>query len=358
MSAAQSMTKPRRDPIAGVAALLVATVIVGAFVVSFAVLRDLAAQFGIPANVAWIWPVIVDGTIAAATTVLYAGRQLERRQKRLPAFALMLFVLVSVVGNVAHNLMLGDATASPAWLKVFVSTVPPVGLLLSVELFITLLRIRSAKSEGDVASVTSMTAVTKSPDLAKSPDVNMTPHVTPMTQGGISQVPQTAATFRSDPVVTGVTDAGQSDGFTVTDVTDVTKSRDLPVMQSVTSGASALGASYGDDAVLTESVEMFKSPDLPVTRSEIHVTRPVEPAKQTVTPPFTPSVPADPAGQVTWIVERAREGRDVTKPALMDLLAKSGHSASDSTVQRRLKDARTQAPEAFEAAHQKMEMVS
>src|SRR3954469_2781506 len=51
-----------------VAAVLI-TVGIGAasFVLSFAALRDLASRAGIPGQLAWLWPMIVDGTILQAT---------------------------------------------------------------------------------------------------------------------------------------------------------------------------------------------------------------------------------------------------------------------------------------------------
>lgn len=42
----------------------------GAFVLSFEALRDLAVRNGIPAQLAWIWPMIIDVTIAQATLAL------------------------------------------------------------------------------------------------------------------------------------------------------------------------------------------------------------------------------------------------------------------------------------------------
>lgn len=61
------------------------------------------------------------------------------------------------------------------------------------------------------------------------------------------------------------------------------------------------------------------------------------------------ALPADPAGQVDWIVSRARAGHDTTRETLSRLLADGGQTLSDRTLQRRLAAARDQAPDAFDA---------
>jgi len=116
------------------AVLLVLIVVVSSFALSFTVLRDLAVTAGIPASVGWLWPVVVDGTITAATLMLYTGRG-----GRMPLITLLLFGLASVVGNVAHILMAQPDGMS--WLiPTFVGLIPPVGLLMTVELLGGLLR--------------------------------------------------------------------------------------------------------------------------------------------------------------------------------------------------------------------------
>lgn len=49
----------------------------GAFVLSFEALRDLAVRNGIPEQLAWIWPMIIDVTIAQATLALVTLSQPE-----------------------------------------------------------------------------------------------------------------------------------------------------------------------------------------------------------------------------------------------------------------------------------------
>lgn len=145
---------PTSRLLAGMAMLLVLVVVLSAFALSFTVLRDLAALSGIPHEVAWLWPVIVDGTITAATVVLYTTRG-AGRSRRMPMATLILFGLASVVGNVAHILMVDPSQVVPAAIAVFVGIVPPVGLIMTVEILGGLLRTKDeASTEAMVADET------------------------------------------------------------------------------------------------------------------------------------------------------------------------------------------------------------
>lgn len=145
---------PTSRLLTGLAMLLVLVVVLSAFALSFTVLRDLAALSGIPREVAWLWPVIVDGTITAATVVLYTTRG-AGRSRRMPMATLILFGLASVVGNVAHILMVDPSQVVPAAIAVFVGIVPPVGLIMTVEILGGLLRTKDEVStEATVADET------------------------------------------------------------------------------------------------------------------------------------------------------------------------------------------------------------
>ncbi|MDI9938807.1 DUF2637 domain-containing protein [Rhodococcus sp. IEGM 1351] len=77
---------------------------VGAFVLSFAVLRDLAQQAGIPYSLAWIFPLIVDGAILGATIAVVALSKISGNaagKKFFMALAVVV-VLISVLGNAYH----------------------------------------------------------------------------------------------------------------------------------------------------------------------------------------------------------------------------------------------------------------
>jgi hypothetical protein len=82
----------------GFAVVTIIAVGVAAFVLSFASLRDLAILAHVPARWAWLFPVIVDGTIIQATvSALALAKSPERRW----------FTGVLVAGAVVSGLGLG-----------------------------------------------------------------------------------------------------------------------------------------------------------------------------------------------------------------------------------------------------------
>ncbi|QSE88058.1 DUF2637 domain-containing protein (plasmid) [Rhodococcus pseudokoreensis] len=103
--------KPRRGQIQ-LASLIVSLVLgilisigitVGAFVLSFAVLRDLAQQAGIPHSLTWIFPLIVDGAIMGATIAVVTLSKIDGVPgKRFFKALAVIVVFISVVGNAYH----------------------------------------------------------------------------------------------------------------------------------------------------------------------------------------------------------------------------------------------------------------
>ncbi|KPH20780.1 hypothetical protein AN948_05335 [Rhodococcus sp. ADH] len=92
-----------------IAALLIAIFIAvgitaGAFVLSFAVQRDLARQGTIPENLAWIFPVIVDGAIFGSTVamVILTKLKMNRRDKYFFVFVGVAVVAISILGKAYH----------------------------------------------------------------------------------------------------------------------------------------------------------------------------------------------------------------------------------------------------------------
>lgn len=53
---------------------------VGGFTLSFAALRDLAVRVGMPADLAWLWPLLIDGMIVEATLAVVAMAQRGSRR--------------------------------------------------------------------------------------------------------------------------------------------------------------------------------------------------------------------------------------------------------------------------------------
>jgi len=129
-----STTAPRNEPARGVLWTAVgATVViaVGAFVLSFNALTDLAARSGIDANLAWIWPIIVDGMIVAATVAIVALNGHDRRAMVYPWTLLFFGAIVSTAANATHAILsVGrmDSTIPPV-VSALVAAMPPVVLL-------------------------------------------------------------------------------------------------------------------------------------------------------------------------------------------------------------------------------------
>ncbi|MFC9356434.1 DUF2637 domain-containing protein [Rhodococcus sp. NPDC057014] len=101
-----------------IAALIVAIVIAvgittGAFVLSFAVQRDLALQGTIPHHLTWIFPAIVDGAILGATIAIVALSKINGSAtgKRFFLWLAVVVVFISVFGNAYHAYRAAEAAA-------------------------------------------------------------------------------------------------------------------------------------------------------------------------------------------------------------------------------------------------------
>ncbi|PPJ07768.1 excisionase [Nocardia nova] len=108
------------------AVLVIVGVGAAAFRLSFATLRDLATLAHIPASDAWLFPLIIDGTIVQAT----AGALVLAKSPERKFFTRVLGVgaLVSVAGNSIHAIANGHLL--PAWLCAIVAAIAPVSLLV------------------------------------------------------------------------------------------------------------------------------------------------------------------------------------------------------------------------------------
>lgn len=120
---------------------------VASFVLSFAALADLAARSGIPERLAWLWPLIVDGTILQATMAVVAlsGREGQGRNRRYFWIVLSAAAAVSVVANGWHAVLPTEAPLSP-WLAVAIAVVAPVSLLASTHGLSLLIRVTSPRA--------------------------------------------------------------------------------------------------------------------------------------------------------------------------------------------------------------------
>jgi len=126
------------------AAAVVITVGIGAasFVLSFAALHNLAARASVPAQLAWLWPLIVDGTILQATmaVVALAGYREQDRSRRYFWIVLSSAAAVSLGANALHAVVPASAPLSP-WLAAAIAIVAPVGLLATTHGLSLLIRV-------------------------------------------------------------------------------------------------------------------------------------------------------------------------------------------------------------------------
>lgn len=111
----------------------------GAFLLSFGALQDLARLAGIPDGQAWLWPLIVDGVILQATISVVALRDAASSARR---FAWMLLVAgtgVSVAANITHAVLTADERV-PGLVAALVASVPPLVLVAMTHLTVELIR--------------------------------------------------------------------------------------------------------------------------------------------------------------------------------------------------------------------------
>ncbi|WP_051029604.1 DUF2637 domain-containing protein [Nocardia takedensis] len=107
------------------AAVIIVAVGVAAFRLSFTTLADLAVLARVPARDAWLFPLIVDGTILLATFGVLVSP--GRSERRFFLAVLVIGAAVSVAGNSLHAVASGHPL--PGWAAAIVAAVAPISLL-------------------------------------------------------------------------------------------------------------------------------------------------------------------------------------------------------------------------------------
>lgn len=115
-----------RKHVLAAAFTLTVLVSIGSFILSFNGLSDLAATNGIPATLAWVFPLTVDGTIIAATLAVVVIPRSVYGWSVLAGSA-----LISIAGNGVHAMQWGPV-------GVAIATVPPVLLLATTHVLVKL----------------------------------------------------------------------------------------------------------------------------------------------------------------------------------------------------------------------------
>ncbi|MFI5783420.1 DUF2637 domain-containing protein [Nocardia sp. NPDC051570] len=125
------------------AVLVIVGVGAAAFRLSFATLRDLAVLAHIPSSDAWLFPVIVDGTILQATAgVLVLANTAKARCWF--TWVLVAGAVVSVAGNSLHAVVGGHEL--PGLLCALVAAIAPIGLLVDTHGLVMLFRVTREES--------------------------------------------------------------------------------------------------------------------------------------------------------------------------------------------------------------------
>jgi hypothetical protein len=131
------------------AVVIIIAVGAAAFRLSFATLKDLAVLAHIPASDAWLFPLIVDGTILLATFgVLILANAPERR---FFVTVLVIGSVVSVAGNSLHAVAAGREL--PWWASALVAAIAPISLLADTHGLALLIRAAQRDSAPTPAAV-------------------------------------------------------------------------------------------------------------------------------------------------------------------------------------------------------------
>lgn len=122
----------KRPPVL-IAAASATTVAFLAFALSFVALRDVAIAIRVPEELAWAWPIALDGAVVVATITAVAVRNDRSRPVRFyPWAVLIVFSSISLAANALHATGSEIPEAAAAWL----GAVAPATLLLSVHLVV------------------------------------------------------------------------------------------------------------------------------------------------------------------------------------------------------------------------------
>lgn len=151
----------------------------GGFTLSFAALRDLAVRVGMPADLGWIWPLLIDGMIVEATLAVVALAQRGSRAVWYAWFLLAVGALVSVGSNGAHAVISGHGWAGAA-----AASVPPVVLLATTHLTVLLMAAPEAS-----AAPAQVPAAVVAPELQPEPGPDDGGGTSALVDGHVNEAP-------------------------------------------------------------------------------------------------------------------------------------------------------------------------
>ncbi|WP_369045789.1 DUF2637 domain-containing protein [Sinomonas sp. P10A9] len=202
--------KPISRPI--VATGIASTVVIGsgAFVLSFSALTDLAVRAGINPEIGWMWPLIVDGMIVAATVAIVALAGREGKEQFYPWILLFFGAVVSTAANSIHAILAVKASNGnvPIAVSALVAAMPPVVLLAITHLTVLLVQYarNSAEIQAALAAAEEMERAASAADAVPAPapaaDAPVAPALTANAAAGGVDVVETvlAETVLADSV--------------------------------------------------------------------------------------------------------------------------------------------------------------
>lgn len=305
------------------AALLVAGITIVAFVVSYHALRELAALAGFMASSAAMWPLIVDGIIVLTVVVLFSRRGRSFRSTWSAWVGLVGFTAISLVGNGLHTAVVYDTGAGlETWVAIAIGAVPPAGLAYSIHLLVEM--VTPEPSVDDVSLAVEMVTSSAPAAVAEADGVP----VIDLTASSVTDTADEPVSVTDDsPTLTG-----PSVPIALTVTTAVDDELDADV--NVTADGLTFTDLVSDSASTVSVITDIQTDDEPTVTPE---------------PPVSDPIPATPAEQVAWLVERAEAGHDTSVATIRRLFEDAGRPSSESSVSRRLRDAKKQAPAAFAA---------
>lgn len=110
---------------------IISIIMVCAFVLSFANLQAGAVQAGITPWLAWAWPVCIDALLIAGSLMILRS-SLKQESTLFGWLVVVTFTGVSICFNIAHSP--GDIVSQAA------HAVPPITLMVSIEMFTMIIR--------------------------------------------------------------------------------------------------------------------------------------------------------------------------------------------------------------------------
>lgn len=143
-----------------------------AFVLSFDILKNEAIEAGVSANLAWLFPAIVDGLAIMFTLyVVYAVSEKSTRMKYLGYGAISVVTLVSIYINYTH---------AKTWSDVIFYVSPPIGLAFVIHALSEMLEhdVKQEKKQEKKSTAKNKPTVTVEPVTVKCLPSGETPQIT------------------------------------------------------------------------------------------------------------------------------------------------------------------------------------